>query len=81
MGVHTFLSQPKDNGMVSIIDGTMNPAIDTAITRFTTAIDGQASYPMRDFRVTVPPGSSISFAIASTNVISRCTFAVVFSED
>ena len=79
--VHTYLGQPKDNGMVSTVDGTMDPTIDTAIARFTTAINGQASYPMRDFRVTIPPGSSISFAIASTNGISRCTFAVVFSED
>ena len=78
---HAYLSQPRDNGMVSTVDGTLDPTIDTAICRFATAINGQVSYPMRDFRVTIPPGASISFAIASTSSLSRATFAVVFSED
>jgi hypothetical protein len=76
-----YFSQPKDNGMVSTVTGTFDPAVDTAICRFATAINGQVSYPMRDFRVTIPPGASISFAISSTSSLSRCTFAVVFSED
>jgi hypothetical protein len=80
-GIHTYLSQPKDNGMVSTVTGTFDAAVDTAIARFATAINGQVSYPMRDFRVTIPPGSSISFAIASSSNLSRCTFAAVFSED
>lgn len=80
-GTHEYFSQPRDNGMVSTVDGTLNPAVDTAICRFVSAINGQASYPMHDFRVVIPPGSSISFAINSTAQISRCTFAVVFSED
>jgi len=78
---HDYFSQPKDNGMVSTVTGTFDAAVDTAICRFATAINGQVSYPMRDFRVTVPPGASISFAIASSSNLSRCTFAVVFSED
>jgi hypothetical protein len=78
---HDYFSQPKDNGMVSTVTGTFDPAVDTAICRFATAINGQVSYPMRDFRVTIPPGSSISFAISSTSSLSRVTFAVVFSED
>lgn len=78
---HVFVSQPKDNGMVSIVDGTIDPTIDTAVARFVSALNGQASYPLRDFRVVIPPGTSISFAINSSAQISRCAFAVVFSED
>ena len=78
---HNYFSQPKDNGMVSTVTGTLDPAVDTAICRFATAINGQASYPLRDFRVAIPPGASISFAIASSSNLSRVTFAVVFSED
>lgn len=80
-GTHTFISQPKDNGMISTVDGTLDPTVDTAIARFVSAINGQASYPLRDFRVTIPPGATVSFAINSTAQISRCAFAVVFSED
>lgn len=80
-GTHNYFSQPKDNGMISTTEGTIDTTIDTAIGRFVTAINGQASYPLRDFRVTIPPGSSVSFAINSTAQISRCTLAVVFSED
>lgn len=80
-GTHTYISQPKDNGMVSTVDGTLDPTVDTAICRFVSAINGQASYPLRDFRVTIPPGASISFAISSSAQISRVTFAAVFSED
>ena len=80
-GSHSYLSQPRDNGMVSIVNGTLDETVDTAICRFVTAINGQASYALRDFRVTVPPGASISFAIRSTSNLSRCAFAVVFSED
>ena len=78
---HVYSSQPKDNGMTSTVDGTFDPTVDTAICRFVSAINGQASYPLRDFRVTIPPGATVSFAINSTAQISRVTFAVVFSED
>lgn len=80
-GTHSYISQPKDNAMLSTVDGTLDATIDTAICQFVTAINGQSSYPMRDFRVTIPPGSSVSFGLKSTNGISRATFAVVFSED
>lgn len=78
---HSYFSQPKDNGMVSTVNGTIDPAIDTAICRFVTAINGQAEYDLSNFRVTIPPGSVVSFAIQSTAQISRCTMALVFAED
>lgn len=80
-GTHSYFSQPKDNGMVSTADGTLDPTVDTPICQFVTAINGATSYPMRDFRVTIPPGSSVSFALKSTNAVSRATLALVFSED
>jgi len=67
--------------MISTASGTFDSAIDTAICRFVTAINGQSSYALADFRVAVPPGSWVSFAIESTNQISRATMALVFSED
>jgi len=78
---HSYVSQPRDNGMVSTVDGTLDATVDTAIARFVTAINGQAEYNMSDFRITLPPGSWVSFAIQSTAQISRCTTALIFSED
>ena len=80
-GTHSFFSQPKDNGMISTVDGTFNPAIDTAVCRFVTAINGESQYKLSDFRIAIPPGDSISIAIKSTNGITRCSVALVFSED
>lgn len=77
----SYYSQPKDNGMVSTVDGTFNPTIDTAICQFVTAINGEAQYKLSDFRITIPPGSWVSFGIKSTAQISRAAIAVVFSED
>jgi uncharacterized cupin superfamily protein len=80
-GTHSFYSQPKDNGMLSSVDGTIDPNIDTAVCRFITAINGESQYKLSDFRIAVPPGSSISIAINSTANISRVSCALVFSED
>ena len=80
-GTHQYLSQPKDNAMVSIIDGTLDKTVDTAICRFVTAINGEAQYKLSDFRIAVPPGSSVSIGIDSTSNLSRVTAALVFSED
>lgn len=80
-GSHAYKSQPKDNAMISDATGTLNPTVDTAICRFVTAINGEAQYKLSDFRIAVPPGSSISIGIDSTSQISRVTVALVFSED
>lgn len=80
-GTHTFLSQPKDNGMISTADGTLNPNVDTAILRFVTSINGQSSFDLKPYRIAVPPNSTISIAIQSSAAISRASVAVVFSED
>jgi hypothetical protein len=77
----SYYSQPKDNGMVSTVDGTLDPTVDTAICQFVTAINGESQYKLSDFRIAIPPGSWISFGIKSTSGISRATMALVFSED
>lgn len=80
-GTHSFTSQPKDNGIVSTVDGTLNTAVDTAVCRFVTAINGESQYKLSDFRIAIPPGDSISIGIRSTNGITRLSVALVFSED
>ena len=80
-GTHSYLSQPKDNAMISIIDGTFDKTIDTAIARFVTAINGEAQYKLNEFRIAIPAGDSISIAIASSSNMSRVSCALVFSED
>lgn len=80
-GTHSFYSQPKDNGMISTVDGTLNETIDTAVCRFVTAINGESQYRLSDFRIAIPPGDSVSIGIRSTNGITRVSLALVFSED
>jgi hypothetical protein len=80
-GTHSFFSQPKDNGMISTVDGTLDETVDTAVCRFVTAINGETQYQLSDFRIAIPPGSYVSIGIKSTNAISRATLAMVFSED
>jgi hypothetical protein len=80
-GTHSFTSQPKDNGMVSTTDGTLDTTVDTAVCRFVTAINGESQYKLSDFRIAIPPGDSVSVGIRSTNGITRLSVALVFSED
>jgi hypothetical protein len=80
-GTHQYFSQPKDNAMVSTVDGTLSVTVDTAVCRFVTPINGDSQYKLSDFRVAIPPGSYVSIAIESTANISRATVALVFSED
>jgi len=80
-GTHLYFSQPKDNEMICTETGTLNATTDTAITRFVTAINGQASYDLSPYRIAIPPGSFISVGIQSTAQISRISLALVFSED
>lgn len=80
-GTHSYFSQPKDNGMISTVDGTLDPTIDTAICKFITSINGESQYKLSDFRIAIPPGSYVSIAINSTANISRVSCALVFSED
>jgi hypothetical protein len=78
---HVYRSQPKDNGMVSVVDGQLNYLIDTAVSRFITAINGESRYQLDNVRVAIPPGDSITFAIQSSSALNRVSLAVVFSED
>jgi hypothetical protein len=78
---HVYTSQPKDNVMVSTVDGTLDPTVDTAVTRFVTAINGEAQYDLSKYRIAIPSGSYVSIAIQSTSNMSRVSAAVVFSED
>ena len=80
-GTHVFASQPKDNGMVSTADGTLDKTTETAVCRFVTAINGEAQYRLSDFRIAIPPGSSVSIGIESSAQTSRVAMALVFSED
>jgi hypothetical protein len=67
--------------MVSIVDGTLDKTVDTAVCRFVTAINGESQYKLSDFRIAIPPGSWVSIGIDSTSNLSRVTAALVFSED
>lgn len=80
-GTHSYYSQPKDNGMISTVDGTLDTTVDTAICQFVTSINGQAQFPLNDFRIAIPPGSSVSIGIKSSANMSRVACALVFSED
>lgn len=80
-GTHSYISQPRDNGMISTADGTMDYTVDTAVCRFVTAINGSSTYDLNPYRLTIPPGDSVSIAIQSTNALTRVSVALVFSED
>lgn len=80
-GTHSYASQPRDNGMISTADGTLDYTVDTAVCRFVTAINGSSTYDLNPYRVTIPPGDSVSIAVQSTNGLTRVSLALVFSED
>jgi hypothetical protein len=77
--IHSFTSQPKDKGVVSTVDGTLNNNLDAAVCCF--AINSNSKYKLSDFHINIPPGDSISIGIKSTSDITRLTGSLVFSED
>lgn len=80
-GTHSYYSEPRNNGMISTADGTFTTTTDSAICQFVIGINAEAQYKLNEFRVAVPPGSFVSFAVSSTAQISKATMAIVFSED
>ena len=81
-GVFTQYSGTNVNNICRLnTDGTLDTTVDTAICQFVTSINGQAQFPLNDFRIAIPPGSSVSIAIKSSANLSRVSCALVFSED
>lgn len=80
-GTHSYTSNPKNNGLISEVVGTLDDTVDTAICQFALGVNGEAQYKLSDFRIAVPPGSYVSIGIRSTASIGTTNMALVWSED
>jgi hypothetical protein len=72
---------PSANELYSTETGTLNLAVDTPVYNGLVAINGTINIDLSAYRITIPPGSQVSIAVRSTNAISQCTVALVWSED
>jgi hypothetical protein len=78
---HSYINIPYCNQVHSIVTGTLNTDVDTAVYTGLMAINGTINIDLSAYRITIPPGSQISIAVRSTNGITQCTCALVWSED
>lgn len=78
---HEYYAIPYCNEVHSLVSGTFNSALDTPIYTGLVAINGTVNIDLSAYRITIPPGSWLSIAVKSTNSISPCTAALVWSED
>ncbi len=69
------------NEVFSIVTGTFNLTIDTAIWSGIVGINGTFNIDLSAYRITIPPGSQLSVAVQSTNGISRTDCSLTWSED
>ena len=78
---HEYYNIPYCNQVHSIVTGTFDRTVDTAIYTGLVAINGTINIDLSAYRITVPPGSWLSIAVKSTNSISPCIAALTWSED
>lgn len=80
-GTHMYFNIPSANEVYSTETGTFDLAVDTPVYNGLNAINGTVNIDLSPYRITIPPGSQVSIAVRSTNSISQCTVALVWSED
>jgi hypothetical protein len=78
---HLYNNIPSANEVHSEATGTFDNAIDTPVYTGLIAINGTINIDLSPYRITIPPGSQVSIAVRSTNGITQCTAALVWSED
>lgn len=78
---HAYFNIPSCNEVESTVTGTLNTAVDTPVYTGLVSINGVINIDLSPYRITVPPGSQISIACRSTNAITQCSVALVWSED
>ena len=78
---HLYYNIPYCNEVHSVVTGTLDTTVDTPIYTGLNAINGTVNIDLSPYRITIPPGSQVSIAVRSTNAISQCTVALVWSED
>ncbi len=80
-GTHLYFNIPYANEVYSSATGTLDLAVDTPVYNGLNAINGTMNIDLSPYRITIPPGSQVSIAVRSTNGITQCTVALVWSED
>jgi hypothetical protein len=78
---HAYYNIPYCNEVESTVTGTFNTAVDTPVYTGLIALNGVVNIDLSPYRITIPPGSQVSIAVRSTNGITQCTAALVWSED
>lgn len=78
---HAYFNIPSCNEVHSVTTGTLDYNVDTPIYTGLIAINGTINIDLSPYRITIPPGSQVSIAVRSTNGITQCTAALVWSED
>jgi len=78
---HEYYIIPYCNQVHSVVTGTFDPTLATPVYTGLVAINGTINIDLSAYRITVPPGSWLSIAVKSTNSISPCAVALVWSED
>ena len=81
-GLQDFQSQDGYPVTVSEVTGTIDPTANFPICSFIVGNTGSSvQFPLNQYRVSVPPGSTISVAVQSTATIQKAAAAVVWYND
>ena len=78
---HSYFNIPSCNEVHSVVTGTLDTTVDTPVYTGLISINGTVNIDLSPYRITIPPGSQVSIAVRSTNGITQCTAALVWSED
>lgn len=80
-GTHIFKSLPESAISICTDALTFSDTVNTPIISFTVAPSGNQQFDLRPYRAIIPPGSKLSIAVRSTQVIDNITAAIVWIAD
>jgi hypothetical protein len=81
-GVHDYQSQDGFSVAVSKVAGLINPNTNFPILSFVVGLTGATTqFALEQYRVVVPPGSTISIAVTSTATIQKAAAGISWYND
>ena len=81
-GTHDFTSQDNLPVTISTVTGTLDPIVNSPILSFVVGNTGSSvQFTLEQYRVVVPPGSTVTIAIRSTAAIQKAAASITWYND
>lgn len=80
-GTQIFNKYPGMVARASLVDGTVDPASETAVAAFTLPINGSGQFNLESLNLVVPPGKRFMVVVNSGQAVSQISASLTWIED